>query len=102
MISCLPKLYEMYQNSNSAVYENNLLDNKTKLLISLAVSITLGDKDIVNTNLKKVKQVGIPNEVIGLIYALVTQTHIENINGIKNVNIQCDDFMSKEKKCCCS
>lgn len=96
LIDMSPKLSESYQEFFNAVFDGGSLDPKARAVAALAAALTLGRQEIIRSFLAAAKQVGLENEDLGHVAAIVdvvrTEAHQRAVEG---------PVQPKASKSCC-
>ncbi|MFN2494373.1 MAG: carboxymuconolactone decarboxylase family protein [Pseudonocardiaceae bacterium] len=96
LIDLSPQLSASYQDFFNAIFDGGSLDAKTRAVAALSAALMLGRQEIVRSFLAAAKQVGLENEDLGHVAAIVDIVRIEAHQRAVQAPVQ-----PKVSKSCC-
>jgi alkylhydroperoxidase/carboxymuconolactone decarboxylase family protein YurZ len=102
LIDLAPELLESYQSFVTAVFDGGTLTPAARAAAALAAAVALNRPEVVRSFLAAAKQVGLTNEDIGHVAAIVDVVRIETHQGAAAaVTATAHNHQPKASKSCC-
>ncbi len=100
LIDLAPELLDSYKSFFSAVFDGGTLEPQAKAAAALAAAVALNRPEVVRSFLAAAKQVGLTNEDIGHVAAIVDVVRVETHQRAGAATTEHDHQPKASKSCC--
>lgn len=100
MLSFVPELHEQFEQFAEDVLHTEILSERELALATLTTAFTLEDVDLVKQAIIEAKQVGVTNQEIGQISAVVISLRAKKIMRLGMVSAPSSQIKPAPSACC--